>query len=203
MIARLDDPRDPRFEPLLALYARAIPARERKPDAAIRAMAASPQQIVLVAIDDDALIGFALVYTGPGLALLEYMAVDETRRGSGLGAALYRAARAAAGDRPFLVEVESDREDTPDRALRTRRIGFYHRLGARRLEGLDYVLPLPGDGPPPLIDLLVDGWPADAVPADVVADWLREIYANVYACPPDDPRLAAMNVTLAPRLTLS
>lgn len=201
--ATLTDPADPRFSSLLALYAAAIPARERKPAADVRDMAASPRHRVDVAYDRGALVGFTLLYLGERLALLEYMAVAEARRGGGLGAALYAAARRAAGPRPLLVEVESDREPVPDRALRARRIGFYRRLGCRRIDGIDYILPLPGDGPPPRLELLVDGIAGDAVAPATMSAWLGDIYAGVYGCPSDDPRLATMRASLPPWLPLA
>lgn len=201
-LVRLIDPADPRFDGLLRLYAAAIPERERKSAAAVRAMAVSPVHRVALAELDGEVAGFFLLYAGERLALLEYLATEERRRGRGLGARLVRAARAAAGERPFLVEVESDREAAPDRELRARRIAFYARLGCRRLQGLDFVLPLPGEGPPPALDLLVGGVEAESVERDRVASWLNEIYAGVYGCPGEDPRLRAMIASLPPRVAL-
>jgi GNAT superfamily N-acetyltransferase len=191
-VAFLTDPEDPRFAPLLRLYESAIPARERKDEAAIRGMAASPAHRVGVAIDGDRLAGFFLLHVGEAVALLEYLAVDPALRGRGLGARLVEAAREAAGDRPMLVEVESDRADAPDRALRARRIAFYRRLGCRRLAGLDYILPLPGEGPPPVMDLLVAGVDGPSLPTARVSSWLEGIYAAVYGCPRTDPRIGTM-----------
>jgi ribosomal protein S18 acetylase RimI-like enzyme len=188
----LDDPRDPRFEPLIVLYEAAIPARERKPEEAVRAMATSPVHRVGILAEGSALLGFFLLYVGESLALLEYLAVHAQRRSAGLGASLYAHARASAAGLPLLVEVDSDREAAPDRALRARRIAFYRRLGCRRLKGLDFILPLPGDGAPPELDLLVDGVEGRRVDADCAALWLGEIYVGVYGCGGDDPRLRAM-----------
>jgi GNAT superfamily N-acetyltransferase len=195
-LAFLADPTDPRFDGLLRLYEAAIPARERKSEAVVRAMAGSPSQRVAIAEMDGAVAGFFLLYVGEHMALLEYLATGERLRGQGLGAWLVRAAIDAAGDRPMLVEVESDREAVPDRALRSRRIAFYRRLGCRRLSGLDFGLPLPGDGPPPWLDLLVAGARAGEVGRGQAAAWLTEIYAKVYLCDADDPRLGTMIAAL-------
>jgi GNAT superfamily N-acetyltransferase len=191
-LALITDPEDPRFVALLSLYEAAIPARERKDDATVRAMASSPVHRVGAAMDGDRLAGFFLLHVGEGIALLEYLAVDRSLRGRGLGGRLVEAARAAAGDRPLLVEVESDRADVPDRALRARRIAFYRRLGCRRLTGLDYILPLPGEGPPPMLDLLVAGVEGASLPSSQVSSWLEEIYFAVYGCPRTDPRIGTM-----------
>ena len=192
---QLTDPADARFEALLALYRTAIPLRERKPDAEVRAMAASPVHRVTAAMVGDKLVGFSLLYVGEAVALLEYLATDPEVRGGGLGAALFAEARSAIRV-PLLVEVDSDRVDCPDRALRTRRIHFYRRLGSRRLAPIDYISPLPGEGPPPRLDLLVAGIAGESLPAAEVAHWLREIYSDVYGCDDGDPRLVAMIAAL-------
>ena len=119
----------------------------------------------------------------------------DTRLEAAVHRALFVEARAGTGMR-LLVEVDSDRVDCPDRALRARRIQFYRRLGCRRIEPIDYVSPLPGEGPPPRLDLLVAGITDEHLPAAEVAGWLREIYDAVYGCREDDPRLVAMIAAL-------
>ena len=201
-MAVLRDPRDPRFAGLIALYEESIPERERKPTAAIAAMTTSSSHRVTVACDGDVVTGFSLLYLGAALVLLEYLATDARVRGQGLGAMLYLEMRAAAGARPLIVEVESDREDCADRDLRRRRIAFYRRLGCRRISGLDFVLPLEGAGPPPLLDLLVDGIPQSAIAGADLAHWLTEIYTEVYGCGQGDARLRAMIASLPARALL-
>src|SRR4051812_22865440 len=78
-------PADSRLDALLQLYQAAIPARERKPAAAVRAMAASARHRVGIAEAEGRLAGFFLLYVGESLALLEYLATDESLRGRGLG----------------------------------------------------------------------------------------------------------------------
>ena len=104
---------------------------------------------------------------------------------------------------PVLLEVDSDREASSDRALRTRREQFYRRLGCLRIARA----PLPHaarrrgraarDGPL----RLPDGAAAAArrgsqVPRSEVKRWLETIYRDVYHCAPDDPRLAQMVAAL-------
>lgn len=197
---RLHDATSPAFAALLALYHAAIPAEERKPDARIAAMAGDPNQHLLVARAGRRVLGFAILYAGETLALLEYLAVDAAERGRGTGAAIYRHCRAALPPLPLLVEVESDAKAGEGNALRTRRKAFYRRLGCRELKGLAYILPLGAD--PPAIDLLVDN-PADFVPRDTAAAWLTELYTRVYGCNRDDPRLARMIAALPERLELA
>lgn len=193
--SRVTSPAAHEMNGLLAIYEQAIPAGERKPEAAVRAMARSPDHVVEVATDASGVAGFSLLYVGRGLSLLEYLAVDPERRGSGVGAALFR--RAANVASPILLEVESDREDTPDQALRSRRIAFYRRLGCRRIDGVSFDLPLPSVGPAPLLDILVARYDGAAVSRSLVRRWLTEMYVGVYGRSPDDPRIIAM-VTAAP-----
>ena len=199
--AELDDADDPRFAGMIGLYEDSIPERERKSRDAVRAMATSKAHRVVVAQRGKDVIGFFLLYIGDAIALLEYLATAPALRGRGLGARLYEQARRAAGHRPLIVEVESDREACADAALRARRIAFYRRLSCRRIEDLDFILPLPGTGEPPLLDLLVDGAGFDV--DEQIETWLREIYRGVYGCAPDDPRLLHMILTRARPARLS
>ena len=93
----------------------------------------------------------------------------------------------------MLLEVDSDREPSPDQALRRRRQGFYRRLNCQRIDGLCYILPLPGEGAPPEMDLMV--YFPDAVPTVArvrLKRWLEVIYHEVYGCAEDDPRISEM-----------
>jgi GNAT superfamily N-acetyltransferase len=184
------------MEGLLALYEVSIPARERKPFAAIRQMAASPHHRVEVACEAQRVVGFSLLACSPRLGLLEYMAVDPRRRGAGLGASLYGRAKAATLGRPMLIEVEADVGIPPDLDVRRRRIEFYRRLGCRRLVGFDYLLPLAGEGPPPAMVLLVDKQGDEVLPASLVDAWLNDIFCLGYQLPHDDPVLQSMRCVL-------
>jgi hypothetical protein len=83
--------------------------------------------------------------------------------------------------------------EAKDLPLRIRRKTFYRRLGCRQLEGLGYILPLPGEGDPPLMDLLIYRDPApDVIATDAVRRWLEAIYAEVYDRNSDDPRVDSM-----------
>jgi GNAT superfamily N-acetyltransferase len=183
--SRVTDPAAPEMDALLAIYEQAIPAAERKSESAVRAMATSQDHVVEVAVDTSGVAGCSLLYVGRGLSLLEYLAVDANRRGSGVGAALFQ--RAASVAPPLLIEVESDREEVPDQALRARRIAFYRRLGCRRLDGLSFVLPLPGAEPALLLDLLVTGWVDPTISRSLLRKWLTAVYVGVYGCKSDDP----------------
>src|SRR5205823_6171752 len=94
---------------------------------------------------------------------------------------------------PILLEVDSDREACGDREMRTRRQQFYRRLGCVRVSGLHYILPLPGQGPAPEMDLMLySAEPERQLSKRDLERWLRTVYRDVYSCSFDDPRIVRM-----------
>ena len=193
------------FRQLYAIYAASITAREQKRESWIAAMIGAAEYRVWVAKTGGFVRGFSIMFVpaAGGFALLEYMAVAPDQRNQGLGAELFRqtvehAVTPGGRKLPVLLEVDSDREACSDRALRTRREGFYRRLGCFRIAGLRYLMPLAGEGSPPDMDLLVyraeplGRLARSEIPRSEVKRWLETIYKDVYHCSPDDPRLAQM-----------
>lgn len=193
----LERPTGGAFDLLCSIYEDALPAAERKSRQALAAMMVRPDYRFIIVGNAGTIAGFAIVFISARIdvALLEYMAIDRRWRGAGLGKALYERATAevlSCNSRSvLLIEVDSDRQDSPDRAMRSRRIAFYRRLGCRRIEGLNYILPLPGPAVPTM-DLLVDGPVGDSVPRETLRLWLSEIYTSVYGCTAEDPRIMQM-----------
>ncbi|MFO1015545.1 MAG: GNAT family N-acetyltransferase [Caulobacteraceae bacterium] len=180
---------------MLAIYEAAFPASERRTAADLAAMLARPDYRMVVMEEAGAVTGFASVQAldEPAIAQLDYIATAPGLRNGGRGAALFAAAAELARGRPLLVEVDSDREDCADRALRARRKGFYARLGCRTIEGLDSRLGLDAAGPQPLMDLMVLGpLPGSA---DELRAWLVAVFVEVYGQAADDPRIDEMMAT--------
>jgi GNAT superfamily N-acetyltransferase len=188
------------FRQLYAIYAASIAAREQKSESAIAAMIGAAEYRVWVAKAGGLVRAFSILFVPAAgrFALLEYMAVAPDQRNRGLGAELFRRTVAHAvtpGGRklPVLLEIDSDREASSDRAIRARRERFYRRLGCLRIAGLHYLMPLAGEGSPPAMDLLVySAEPLDRLGRSELRRWLATIYQDVYRCSPDDPRLAQM-----------
>jgi GNAT superfamily N-acetyltransferase len=181
----------PTFRELYEIYAASIAAREQKPEAWICAMVRAPEYRVWV-MKDAGVTGFSILFLPPaeGFALLEYMAVAPERRNQGLGSELFKQTVVPL---PILLEVDSDREASGDRQMRTRRQRFYRRLGCVQISGLHYILPLPGQGPPPEMDLMMySAEPLRQLPKTELERWLRTIYRDVYRCSSDDPRIVQM-----------
>lgn len=188
------------FRQLYAIYAASIAAREQKPEGWIADMIGAAEYRVWVAKAGGVVRGFSILFVSAagGFALLEYMAVAPDRRNQGLGAELFRrtvehAVTPGGRKLPVLLEIDSDREASSDRAIRTRREGFYRRLGCLRIAGLHYLMPLAGAGSPPEMDLLVNSAEQlGGLGRSELRRWLETIYRDVYRCSPDDPRLAQM-----------
>jgi GNAT superfamily N-acetyltransferase len=199
-VERLRSCDGPSFRELFEIYAVSMPAREQKPEAWICAMVRAPEYKFWVMKGAGRVTGFSILFspTAERFVLLEYMAVAPERRNHGVGSELFKHTVARAGTPgapsvPIVLEVDSDREPGADRELRTRRQQFYRRLGCVRVAGLPYILPLPGQGPPPEMDLMVySAEPLRQLPKTELERWLRTIYRDVYRCSPDDPRIARM-----------
>src|SRR4029450_13967585 len=117
----------------------------------LAAMVSKANYRLLLAQDDNGVVGFSIVLVAgsESFGLLEYMAVDKSHRGDGVGSELFEqtigAVHRSDGAIPILLEVDSDREPSPDQVRRRRRQNFYRRLGSRRIPGCAYMLPLPGE----------------------------------------------------------
>ncbi len=94
---------------------------------------------------EQTLVGLAAWQSLPRLSVahLWYLAIQPGLRSRGIGGAFYRAIahRVLAGHHLMALEVEMPAlgADEAARHLRQRRIQFYHRLGARRLDGIHYL----------------------------------------------------------------
>ncbi|MGE5818692.1 MAG: GNAT family N-acetyltransferase [Deltaproteobacteria bacterium] len=190
---------DQGFEALYAIYRDSIKVREQKSREQLAAMVSRPDYRFLLVQDGDSVVGFSasFVTVGESFCLLEYMAVDKRYRGRGIGSELFKetghAIHRVHGAFPILLEVDSDREPCADQKLRRRRQYFYRSLGCRRIAGCAYMLPLPGEEPPPEMDLFVQvPQPATTIRRASLQRWLKVIYQEVYGCSADDPRIPLM-----------
>lgn len=175
-----------------AIYREAILKSEQRPEAEFKALFARTDYRFVVARLDEQIVGVAVSWA-PAQAdfwLFEYAAVAPEVRGMQIGSHLLQASMAIIGpQRVALIEVDADTGSDEQ----VRRLRFYQRLGARRLRGLDYILPLDAFGtPPPMIMLALTHPGVGGVSVMMLEDWLRRIYYEVYGKGLDDPRLAKM-----------
>ena len=160
-------------------------------------MVRSSDYKVLLLNRNGRVAGFSLLFVplAQSFGLLEYMAISAEYRNQGLGAEIFRRTVQSMMplSTPILLEVDSDREKCADCDLRKRRQQFYRRLGCLRIAQLHYILPLPGGGPPPEMDLMIYSTATlRTIAKPELERWLKAIYRDVYHCPPDDPRIKEM-----------
>jgi GNAT superfamily N-acetyltransferase len=160
----------------------------------------------LLAIQDGLAVGFAIVrvLNAGSAALLEYMAVSPSHRGRGIGRKIFIATTHALNAPPliFLIEVESDREQFPDRALRTGRKNFYRSFGAREISNLNWIMPPVHASLPPAMELMTLGLTASSVSKNQLRKWLTLIYIEVYGQAQIDSRIHEMITNLPNEIQL-
>lgn len=175
-----------------ALYSAEIARTEQRPEAEFRALILRPDYRFVVAMEEEAILGFAVVWApeGADFWLFEYAAVVPEVRGKKIGSHLLMASRQLVGiERTVLVEVDAFTGEE----VQAKRLQYYKRLGFRIIDGLDYLLPLDAFGRPPQMWLLAMVHPdVPAVPIVILEDWVRRIYSGAYGKGLDDPRLARM-----------
>jgi len=191
-ITVLDPANSDGLERCYVIYREAILKSEQRPEAEFKALFKRPDYRFVVARMDEQIVGVAVSWV-PAQAnfwLFEYAAVAPEVRGMQIGSHLLQASMAMIGpERIALIEVDADTGSDEQ----ARRLRFYQRLGARRLRGLHYLLPLDAFAtPPPMIMLALTDPGVGAVSVMVLEDWLRRIYDEVYGKGLDDPRLARM-----------
>lgn len=186
------------LERALAIYRETILPSEQRPEDEIRALLGRRDYVVLAAEQGEteqggAVVGFAISYVplAEDFWLFEYVATTPAEHGRGAGAALVREATRLAGEgRVGLIEADADIGGDP---VARKRLRFYERLGCRRLDGLDYKLPLRTHGvPPPMILMALAPPNVMGLSVEAVERWLRLIYIGVYRQSEDDPRIAEM-----------
>ncbi len=183
------------FRGLFDIYSESMPPREQKKRSEIAALIARNDYALFVLKEGGEVLAFAIVFisASESMALLEYMGTKASARNRGLGERMFTEVLRRLAGRPLILEVDSERERSKDRAIRIRRKGFYRRLGCRQISALPYELPLAGEGSPPDMDLMVhfNGKKA-AMRLRQLRRWLSAVYRDVYDQSENDTRIDAM-----------
>ena len=119
---------------LYRLYLSAFPASERKPFSIIYRMYRQGRTDAWRICRGSRMVGMATTVNGDGLVLLDYFAVDGGLRGQGIGSEALKMLQQMYAQVGFFGEIESTREDVPERELRLRRMAFYRRGGMEPLD---------------------------------------------------------------------
>lgn len=132
--------------------------------------------------DADAVVGYALVYepASPAIAWLDYIAIDPRLRNSGLGTAfLNKLCQTLGSTLGLMLEVEPPTSADADTLVnQRRRIAFYERIGARRLN-VTYFFPAQ-DGPLPMLLYFRPIATLAALPKEHIQAIIKAVYEYVH-----------------------
>jgi GNAT superfamily N-acetyltransferase len=188
---------------IVRLFHAAFPPEQRIEDAVLLRLI--PQvsdevggwRLTVAVAGEEEILGFALAHhvSTIHLGYLAYLAVTESQRGLGLGAALWSSVLAEWGrlgaSAPHWLFLEVERpevaESAADRALRERRIGWYERFGCQRIHA-DFQAPPLGPGLPivPYWVLVRPLRDPDLSPLSV-RNALTDIYREIYGLAENHP----------------
>ncbi|MDR3085052.1 MAG: GNAT family N-acetyltransferase [Christensenellaceae bacterium] len=115
---------------------RDFPRSELRPLLSIKTLLRSANYSLLKWTENGEMLAYATLIHGEGIrgALLDYFAVEEGRRGQGIGGRFLSELRGFLRADGIVIESELPEaaEDPAERSLRERRIAFYERCGAER-----------------------------------------------------------------------
>lgn len=118
------------LEKIEALYMQAFPKSERKPwKLLIEKQSEGTMELLSIEDEDESFLGLAIFAFDKDLALLDYFAIEENRRGQGTGSKAIGILQERYRGKRFLLEIESTKHPVPDLAIRKSRKAFYLRNG--------------------------------------------------------------------------
>jgi len=176
-----------------AIYEEAFPAWERMPFDNLIRRNNDQSRLQLAMIQGEGVLGLAVASRLRAVpwTFLEYFAVSRAWRNQGLGGVLWDAMIRRLGKQafPMVLEVEPPEEEpprSPGRTIRERRIEFYRRRGANRLDVPNYRVPHQSDeGTDKLALLAVPLEGARAPTNGGLRDLVRSLYVEGYGLPDD------------------
>ena len=207
-IAPLDINNRAHFNAFYAIYRVSFPQSEQKSYEELLCMGNLPSYTIFTAKKDEETLGFCIMFHNSEVDfyLLEYMAIDVQRRSLGLGSKLFLTSLKYLvqhhGLKPLLIEIDSPEKPSNEQYIREKREQFYRKLGCKKIDPFDYILPLKSDEIPPPMELLVYHPTLMHISREDLKRWLEILYSNVYGCDKDDARIEAMLEHTPPILNL-
>lgn len=116
------------------LYWKAFPKAERKPFAMIGKMYRKGKSDIWYFTRDGKFAGLIITINGDRHILLDYLAVAENQRGTGVGTEILRKMREHYAGKGVFLEIESVYEEAENRDQRLRRKHFYEKCGMKSME---------------------------------------------------------------------
>lgn len=118
---------------LYKLYQKAFPASEKKPFSMIVKMHRKGVSDVWRFTREGKFAGLIITINGPEHILLDYLAVEESSRGTGIGSEILALMRTHYAGKGVFLEIESPYEPCDNREERLRRKHFYEKCGMQSM----------------------------------------------------------------------
>lgn len=119
---------------IYTLYQKAFPKSEKKPFWLIVKMVRKGSSHVWRFTRNGEFAGLIITINGEKHILLDYLAVEESRRGTGIGTEILQLMRSHYAGKGIFLEIESVYEDCGNREQRIRRKHFYEKCGMTSME---------------------------------------------------------------------
>ncbi|WP_157604560.1 GNAT family N-acetyltransferase [Solitalea canadensis] len=170
------------FLAAMDIYREAFPDYERHAQQVIEDRIVSGRELLFVAVDENNSVGLmALVWDlkGTDFIVLDYLAVASSTRGQGIGGQFMEFINqwVLEHNKILLFEIEHPDYGT-NTEQRLKRLVFYERYGAKKIEKLIYYLPNLAEGAPK--EMLLMTIPPVKISAELLKQAVGEIYLHLY-----------------------
>jgi GNAT superfamily N-acetyltransferase len=178
------------FKQSLELYKSSFPPNETRSIEKVVAMLKGDKDYHLfITKNNNYVVGISLLYVFRSLniGLLDYMAVAPNLQRRGIGKNLFRFTLQWCSSQivniiGLLMEIQ--KENVPDqreRHIRKNRISFYARLGAKVLDGVNYLLPSQDNSEPEEMYLMIAPLTEiNCLPKSSVIQYVSSLYSTIY-----------------------
>lgn len=112
---------------LKELYKNAFPKEERKTFFFINKLKKAGKAHIYTAVDNDKFLGFAIILSDDKYALIDYLAVNEKTRGTGIGSEIINELKKIYSNKCLFLERETVLKNCENPEQRNRRRNFYLR----------------------------------------------------------------------------
>lgn len=187
-------------EQSFAIYLKSFPSNERQKEEVLKQRLVDGTEEMFVGLIKDEVNSICLVFNlrDSGYVLLDYFAVLENLRGSGIGTRFmqYLIQYYNNSNKELILEVEDPSEGI-NLEQREKRVDFYRKLGAKCLQDVHYILPaLDGTTSTSMILMIFTRVYDSEMPRSVLVNLLVCMYEQVYNKNSDDPLVREVIRTL-------
>ena len=187
------------------IYETAFPAGEREPESRLQQLINDGKLLYHKTIGKNGeLLCFSMVSLAPDFSFLAYIATDPNQRSGGYGSKHMKALvdllkQTYPAHVGMFLEIDSTAPkksllSAEEKTIRLRRLGFYKRLGSKRLcRTMNYRAPSRnGDGTEQEFDLLFFNFTANPINHAEKARIVSDIYERFYGLLPGDTLVASV-----------